>query len=346
MDHNIIIHKDTFDKNKKCNDHIDISNNDSYYKDISNNNHKNNDNDNYDNIDDDTIEHLVLSGGAYLGLYEFGALKYLANRDFFSMDNIKTIHGTSIGGLLGVMLSLKIGWDDLTEYFIKRPWYKMVQMNPNMFFDVIPNKGLLGKSFFISMFEPIFKSLDIKLSITLKELYEVSKIELFLYSVNLNNYTLEQLSYKTNPHLSVIDAIHMTCALPYIFQPVWYNNSFHIDGSLINNYPLIYCIDYITKNNKFINKNKILGIKLENYTGDKIVSKENMNIFEYGYLLYKQMMKSSKDIDNPTIKNELVIPCNSVNISEGYKVIMEPSKREEYINDGEKFASVFIKYNS
>jgi predicted acylesterase/phospholipase RssA len=288
------------------------------------------------------IEHLVLSGGAYLGLYEYGALKYLSNEGFIDIENIKSIHGTSIGGLLSVILSLKIDWTHLTEYFIKRPWYKMIQLNPNMFFDVIPNKGLLGKPFFISLCKPLFETVDISLDITLKELYDKTNIELYLYSVNLNTYLIEQLSYKKYPELKVIDAIHMTCALPYIFQPVWYNNSFYIDGSLINNYPIDFCIMQQLETNK----DNILGIKLETHNKNNNVIRENINIFEYGYLLYKQMSKSIKNNTTHKIKYELIIPTEEVNMKEGYDIIMDENKRKEYIEAGEKFANVFLSYNS
>jgi NTE family protein len=304
------------------------------------------------------IEHIVLSGGAYLGLYEFGALKFLEQNNFFKLKNIKSIHGTSIGGLLGAILCLKIDWIHLNDYFIKRPWYKTIQMTPNMFFDVIPNKGLLGSLFFENLLKPLLKSNDLSMDITLKELYEFSNIELFMYSVNLNNYKLEQLNYKTHPELKLVQAVHMTCALPYIFQPVWYNNSFYVDGGLINNYPLNICYNLLynnlndelknIENIETIIKNKILGIKLENHNDeeDNIKVKENMNIFEYGYFLYKQIVQSNKKEKEETIKNEIVIPCGCVNISEGYEIMMESSKREKYIIDGEKFANVFLKYIS
>ena len=294
------------------------------------------------NIESTDIKHIVLSGGAYLGLYEFGALKYLHENKYFNLDNIETIHGTSIGGLLGAILCTKPSFNHIYDYFINRPWYKMMQINPSMFFDVIPNKGLLGKDFFISMLKPILNSADINIDITLREFYELTNIELFLYSVNLNKYTLEQLSYKTNPDLELLDAIHMTCALPYIFQPIWYNNSFYIDGSLINNYPIEYCIL-----NKEINTKSILGIKLDTHNKEtEIKIHQNMNIFEYGYFLYRKMVQQKKENNSIYIENEIVIPCGSVNMNEGYKVVMESSKRKELITDGEKFAYVFLQYKN
>jgi predicted acylesterase/phospholipase RssA len=191
------------------------------------------------------IQHIVLSGGAYLGLYELGALKHLNNADFYNMENIKTIHGTSIGGLLGSILCLNIDWETIYEYFIKRPWIKMIQITPNMLFDVIPNKGLLGHSFFENAMIPLLKSVDIEKNITLKEFYEKTQKELYLYSVDINTYKTIQLSYKTHPDLELIQAIHMTCSLPYMFQPVWYENTYYIDGGLINNYPTDICYKMI-----------------------------------------------------------------------------------------------------
>ena len=54
------------------------------------------------------IKHIVLEGGHYLGLGAIGSLKYLNQNNFYDIDNIKTIYGTSIGAFIGVILALKV----------------------------------------------------------------------------------------------------------------------------------------------------------------------------------------------------------------------------------------------
>lgn len=291
------------------------------------------------------IKHIILSGGAYKGLYELGALKYLSQQGFYNINNIKSIHGTSVGGLIGVLLCLKMDWDILDNYIINRPWYKIANISPMMMFDVLSKKGLLGTEFFKSALEPVLKSQHMETSITLSELYEQTQIELNLYTIELNSFKLINLTHNTHPDLELVKAIHMTCCLPYIFQPVWYNNSYYIDGGLINNYPIENCLNVDT-----IEKNEILGVKFNTTDSDiKGILKEDTNIFEYGYFLYKKMVKTHNikgDIYH-THKNslyELIIPCKELDVNEGYETIMSNEMRSKYIENGENFAKVFYKY--
>ena len=53
-----------------------------------------------------TIKHLVLSGGAYKGFYTIGALKYLNDNKFYNLENIETMYGTSVGGLVAAILGV------------------------------------------------------------------------------------------------------------------------------------------------------------------------------------------------------------------------------------------------
>jgi len=281
------------------------------------------------------IKHIVLAGGAYKGLYELGALKYLSNSEFYSIGNIKSIHGTSIGGLVGTILSLDIPWETIDEYVIKRPWYKITNVSPMMLLDILPKKGLLGYDFFKSVLEPLLHSKELDVDINLKDFYEITKINLCLYTINLNTFELVQISHKTFPEMELIKAVNMTCCLPYIFQPVWHEDSYYIDGGLINNYP----IDYAILSENIEDNREILGITFDTNETDNNLSKES-NIFEYGYYIYKKMVMRPEAIVN-TIPYELIIPCKELNVDEGYKTLVNSESRAKYIEDGENFAKIF-----
>ena len=68
------------------------------------------------------FKHIVIEGGAYFGLYTLGALYELKKTTL--IDNIETIYGVSIGSYVGILLCLKMDWDDILDYFINRPWNK------------------------------------------------------------------------------------------------------------------------------------------------------------------------------------------------------------------------------
>ena len=55
---------------------------------------------------DDTIRHLVISGGGTLGFSYYGILKETNEMELWQYDNIKTIYGTSIGAILATVICL------------------------------------------------------------------------------------------------------------------------------------------------------------------------------------------------------------------------------------------------
>ena len=60
-----------------------------------------------------TIKHLVISGGGPLGLRYLGALKKLEQEEFWNLDNIESIYGTSVGAIIGAFICLKYDWETL-----------------------------------------------------------------------------------------------------------------------------------------------------------------------------------------------------------------------------------------
>ena len=91
-----------------------------------------------------TIKHIVISGGGPTGLMSYGAAKYLHEESFWKLENIDSIHGRSIGSLIGVLISLNMNWGDLDDYLIKRPWEKTFEISPDDFLNVFYTKGIVN----------------------------------------------------------------------------------------------------------------------------------------------------------------------------------------------------------
>ena len=68
------------------------------------------------------IEHLVISSGTYRGIKTLGSIKYLLNNKHILIENIKSIHSTSAGSIIGLILCLKIDINDIVKYVINKPW--------------------------------------------------------------------------------------------------------------------------------------------------------------------------------------------------------------------------------
>ena len=190
-----------------------------------------------------TIKNIVLSSGAYKGFYSIGVIKHLLDENFFKFEDIENIYGTSVGSIIGVLLCLKLDWNDIVEYSINRPWHKDINLSTQKLLDMITNKGYFDRDFFTNIFSGLLHNAKLSKTITFKELYEYSNIKLNIYTVNISEWNLTLLNHELTPDLEVIKGIHMSCAIPFIFQPVFYNNCIYGDGGLINPYPINKCIE-------------------------------------------------------------------------------------------------------
>ena len=190
----------------------------------------------------DKIKHLVISGGGPAGFLTYGALKQLAIRNFWRLSDLKSIYGCSVGAFFGVIVSLGYDWEWLDDYFIKRPWEKLLHISALTFFE---KKGLLDETFIAESIASLLSAKDLNVSITLKEFYAYNNIDIHMYTTNINTPLIEKvdLSHTTHPDLTVIQALTMSMCYPFLFKPVCLNeHECYIDGGLLNNYPLNDCL--------------------------------------------------------------------------------------------------------
>ena len=283
------------------------------------------------------IKHIVLGGGGYLGLTTLGALHELHTNKIYHIDNITNIYSISIGALIGVILCLKIDWHIIIEYIKDRPWHKVITITPDMILNTLDKKGLLDNSFFHESLINLFKSVDLTAEITLQELFEYSQITLHIYSVKLNDMSLVDFNHKTHPNMKVIDAVYASSALPFIFQPFWYQDSYYLDGGLLNNYPLDLCI----KNGG--EHAEILGIKYTIAPEKKILRKE-AKMMEFSFFIYKKFFRKLRQCQTYTITNEIHIPCDAINLQECKDLLEDSDKRGKFIQSGVQAAQLFLSY--
>ena len=267
-----------------------------------------------------------------------GALHCLIKNKYVSIDNVEKIYGSSVGAIIGALLCLKLDWDILFNYFINRPWNKIITFEADKFINLYTEKGLFGEELYLEVFGILLKYKNLSPDITLKEFYEFSNIELNMFSLELNSFTFTKISYQTHPDMKLITALHCTSAFPILFQPGHYMDKYYVDGGLMNNYPIHFCADDVK------NKNEILGIYLNTY--EKHTFNYDMNIFKYGHYLISCLIKLTRKKSKIRIKNELIIPRKSSTIDNGLSSIESKETRENYINEGRKYAKLFLAYKN
>lgn len=202
-----------------------------------------------------TIKHLILCGGGPSIFRTIGALHYLEDQHFWNINNIETIYATSAGAIFGAMICLKFDHETIEKYLIHRPWKEVFPIKMSQIMDIYSKKGLYDHNVAEIIFKPLLYAKDLTLTITLKELFEFSKIELHMYSLEINEFKTVDISYKTHPDLPLLHALIMTSAIPTLFMPFCKDNGCYIDGGVTANYPLNFCLADGHK------KEEILGLR-------------------------------------------------------------------------------------
>lgn len=241
---------------------------------------------------------LVLSGGGFKGIYTVGSLHYLESKGY--LIDVKTIVGTSIGGLIGYLLILGYKPIDIFVFFFQKKLMTGFKLELN----------IANASFSQSTFENILKSLE---ELTLKKIgcfmnmidfYEQYGIELVLVTYNSTEMKTEYLSYKTYPKLPVLTALKMTTNIPFLFEKFVYNKCNYLDGGMCDNFPIKFVDDGI---------NKVLGIN----TGPiHVPGNQSHNMLSYllhvvSIPLFNNYFSSFKDLT----PNTNVIVLDSTRIS-------------------------------
>ena len=310
-----------------------------------------------------TIKHLVISGGGPTGLLSYGAAKYLEQQKFWSMDDIESIYGTSIGALFGVILSLKHEWNTIDEYIIKCPWDALFQKNAtfNDVLHIYTNKGFMSNDFFDIIMKPLLLAKDLSLDVTMKELYDFNKIEVHVMTVELNKFELINISYKTHPSLKVMDAIKMSCAFPIIFSPKiiveshendnkeeedegknkkeYVNRVYcYIDGGVMCNYPVNVCME-----DQKCELDEILGFRniWEKYNE---TIDDDSSLLDFLKICVKQMIRKIENENSYIkIKNEVSCVSETIDYTSWFDLCSDESKRIHYIHRGMTYGEVFLR---
>ena len=257
------------------------------------------------------IKHIVCSGGGLAGFAFYGAIKESHKQGLWQLENIRSIYGTSIGTIVAVMVALNYDWETLDDYLIKRPWQNVFTFNLYSILDTINKRGLFGIEIIKDIFLPLFNGKDIKIDITLLEFYKLTNIEIHMCLTDVNAFQLVDISHKTHPEWTVIEAVYGSCAVPVLYAPLFKNNECYCDGGVLVNYPLAQSIQ------NGANPTEILGMRYNGSSADecdRTVTPET-SLLDYVIAIINKLTGFSKN-EQPTnnIAKEYEIWCQSLSI--------------------------------
>ena len=182
--------------------------------------------------------YLVLGPGA-MGIYSFlGAISALG------LESIEEVSGSSAGAILGFFICAGKSLDEITELCFQ---VNLKDLSKVTLMSMITKFGMIS-------LEPIRKVLkefcgDLKFR-------DLSK-KLHVTTFCVNKAETEYFSVDNAPDMSVIEAVCMSIAVPFLFESVKYNTYTYIDGGTRE---LVPDLAFINKEPK-----KVLIIKKERH---------------------------------------------------------------------------------
>jgi predicted acylesterase/phospholipase RssA len=154
-----------------------------------------------------------------------------------------------------------------------------------------------------------------------------------VFAIELNDMTTVDISYKSFPELSLLDALCMTSCLPIAFEPFSYKDTFYIDAGIIANYPLSYCI-------------KNAGTNIDEILGFEIIKKskniEECDLIAYFTLLFHKLFQKIDNTERYKIPNAITYLSDET-IYSGLIESFSSEKREGYINEGMEYGEKFLQ---
>jgi predicted acylesterase/phospholipase RssA len=283
-----------------------------------------------------TIKHLVISGGGPIMIQVLGAIQHLEENLFVDMNNIESIYGTSAGAIVGILICLKYDWETINDYIIKRPWHDVFPINVQNILDAYTKKGIFDIKNIEKCFKPLLDAKDISMDITLEDFYALSKVELHMFSFEINEYQVQDISHLTHPKLSLLTAVQMTCGLPILVTPVCIEDKCYIDGGLACNYPLNYCIE----SGKL--PDEILGFK-NKYSDEKNNITNESTILDFLLsFLFKAVFSISTSHIQQQLKNEVECDARYLTIDVLRNALSNIEVRRDLFKNGTESAIKFL----
>ena len=273
-----------------------------------------------------------MSGGGGIGLAFYGILRESCKAGFWKMSDIETMHSTSAGSI--VMMSLpiieSIGWDSYDDFLIKRPWERVFEISADRVFKSYSNVGLFDRETFEVALQPLFSSVDLSLNTTLQDFYEFSGVEMHWYSTNLDEYRLEDISYKTHPNWTVIDATYCSAAFPIMFRPGNVNGVSYSDGGTFCGYPLMRCVPLVE------NTDEIFGLCKNNYHKTRGCTKptDYANLLDYLSDLVLKTVDCLEEEEKIQIKHMICVQGENTTVVEVIDALKTAESRSAKIQTG------------
>lgn len=237
------------------------------------------------------MENLSLSGGAFKASAFIGCIKYLEESDM--MKDIKNVIGSSAGAIIGMLICLGFDAAEMREFVVgELQGFIDQEVELENLFNIFYSLGVDDGANHLRVFEKALSLKNIPINVTFGQLQDHSTRNLIVCGSNLTTSEIEYFCAENTPDMEVTMAIRISISIPFIVQPVFYNNMVYVDASLFNNNPS----NYFEKNT--------LCLLISSPESSKITSLEDLNLLSYTHLMMTSVFKR---INQKELTTDLIV---------------------------------------
>lgn len=186
------------------------------------------------------FKRLVLSGGSVKGIAYVGALKYFEEHKE-TFGSIKEFVGTSIGSLASLLIILNYSSSQLKKLFWDLEFNNLQSLSIETFMETF---GLDNGKLVEEFIKKCISSKGLSPEISFSQLQSITGKSLVVCGTNVDKQCHRFFGYVETPDMSVLLALRISMAIPVLFQPIFFEGEYYVDGGITNDIPVNYpCTD-------------------------------------------------------------------------------------------------------
>lgn len=186
------------------------------------------------------MDTIVLSGGSTSALLTLGRLFSLIQNEQVILENIKLYCGTSAGAIICLLMCCGMKPDQIAaEIATSKAFDKLFKLNLKR---IISGNGIFQQE----VIENEVRRMIAMSPVGLLHSKPLCKHLLSRFVCCTYNFSQQAVCYHDSHVLQEEDPVNLamaSCAIPFLFQPKNLGNDCHVDGGLIDNFPLEKAVD-------------------------------------------------------------------------------------------------------
>lgn len=208
------------------------------------------------------FSNIVLSGGGMGAISYLGCFKYIDEHKELK-NGLKNILGVSSGAIFSLFFIFDFTYSESLVFLDKLKDVNLKIVNITNILKLNKTYGFDNGDKINDIVKIIYDIKSINHDVTFKEIAKRFGRNLIVATANISQGDMFYFCVDNTPDVKVIDAVKASASIPFIFTPFIYNEDFHVDAFIYDNFPITYfrdSIDHTIGLNLVNERTKVTGI--------------------------------------------------------------------------------------